>query len=122
MLKSILDSIVVNFRCNECTLWVQENNIEITSTAGSTLTLNVHCPHCSKVTLVKAEVNNIDLWNIAPDGSNLWEIKQKLWEKLAQMKQHIHANMWPTINDKEITDMRLKLKNENISAADLFGN
>ncbi len=120
MVKSILDSIVQNFRCQECESTVEEKNLEITSAAGTTLSLTVHCPQCGKPTLVKAEVNSIDLGSIASDGSNLWEIKEKLTQKLSQIRQHIQIPSWPSIQEKEIVDVRKKLKNNNISASDLF--
>lgn len=84
--------------------------------------MNVVCPHCGKSSVVKAEINSIDLWNIAPDGSNLSEVKQKLWEKLSQMQHHQGETTSPKINEKEITDVRKKLKYENISVSELFEN
>lgn len=122
MLKSILDSIVMNFRCQDCTGSVEDKNLEMISASGTSLNLNVVCPHCGKSTLVKAEVNSVDLGSIAPDGSNLWEVKEKLANHIHSMKKQLQTQVsWPAINEKEIMDMRKKLRNENLWVNELFG-
>lgn len=120
--KSIIDSIVQNFVCQQCFWKVQDSHLELVSAVGTSIHMNVVCPHCGKSSVVKAEINSIDLWNIAPDGSNLSEVKQKLWEKLSQMQHHQGETTSPKINEKEITDVRKKLKYENISVSELFEN
>jgi hypothetical protein len=64
----------------------------------------------------------VDLGSIAPDGSNLWEVKEKLANHIHSMKKQLQTQAsWPAINEREIMDMRKKLRNENLWVNDLFG-
>ncbi len=63
MLKSIVDSLIQNFKCPDCHGWVSEKDIEIVWAAWKTVNIDVWCPVCNKHTMVKAEVSNMNLWN-----------------------------------------------------------
>lgn len=127
MLKTLLDSLVTNFRCPSCSSGVVDNNIEIVWAAGTSVNLDVFCPNCEKHTFVKAEVSQINLWNIIDFKSeNMDELKQKLHQKLTSLNIK-NRDIWETknieakINEKEILELRKILKNEHINVWDILG-
>ncbi len=127
MLKTLLDSLLANFRCPNCSSWVVENNIEIVWAAGTSINLDIMCQSCEKHTFVKAEVSQINLWNIVDFKSeNAEELKQKLHQKLTHLNIQ-NRKIWETknieaqINEKEILELREILKNDHINVEDIFG-
>jgi len=127
ILKTLLDSLVLNFTCPNCNNKVVDNSLEIVGAAWNSINLDVFCPVCQKHTFVKAEVSQINLWNIANfNKDNLENLKQKLQEKLSWIKFQ-KTDLWETkniqaqINEKEILELREILKNENISVWDILG-
>lgn len=127
MLKTLLDSLVKNFKCPNCQSQINENNLEIVGAAWTSINLDVNCPGCQKHTFVKAEVSQINLWNVVDlNPENIDEFKQKLHQKLS----NININWWnlewvkniqAKINDKEILELRDVLKDEHIKVEDLLG-
>lgn len=111
--KSIIESIIANFKCESCMSWVSENNIEIIWAAWGSLNVDVVCPSCSKHTVVRAEVANVNLWAVS------W--KQELKEKLVKTFSNIVKNDNNLkLNDKVITDLSKALKTENIKVQDFL--
>ncbi len=127
MLKTLLDSLLANFKCPNCSSGVIENNIEIVWAAGTSINLDIACSTCEKHTFVKAEVSQINLWNIVDlKSENMDELKQKLHQKLTSL--HIkNRDIWETknieaqINEKEILELRELLKNDHTNVEDIFG-
>jgi hypothetical protein len=106
---------------------VIDNNIEIVWAAGTSVNLDVFCPNCEKHTFVKAEVSQINLWNIVDlKSENIEELKQKLYDKLTHLNIK-NRNIWETknieakINEKEILELREILKNKDINVGDFLG-
>lgn len=126
MLKTLIDSLLSNFRCPNCQWNVQENNIEIVGAAWTSINLDVVCPACEKHTFVKAEVSQINLGNIVDlNPENLDEFKQKLHQKLSSINITSKEfwgtqNMEAQINDKEILELRATLNHEHLNVQDLF--
>lgn len=127
MLKTLLDSLLANFKCPNCSSGVIENNIEIVWAAGTSINLDIACSACEKHTFVKAEVSQINLWNIVDlKSENMDELKQKLHQKLTSL--HIkNRDIWETknieaqINEKEILELRELLKSDHTNVEDIFG-
>lgn len=128
MLKTLLDSLVVNFKCPNCQSQIGENNLEIVGAAGSSINLDVLCPACEKHTFVKAEVSQINLWNIIDiKPENIQEFKQKLHQKLTNIniKKADLSNskdIKAKINDKEILELRETLKSEHTKVEDFLSD
>lgn len=126
MLKTLLDSLVVNFKCPECQGSVKENNIELVGAAGTSVNLDISCPNCQKHTFVKAEVSQVNLGNIVDlKPENIEEFKHKLAEKLThinlgQKDMHETQNIEAHINDEEILELRDVLKHEHIDVKDIL--
>lgn len=127
MLKILLDSLVLNFTCPSCNNKVFDNSLEIVGAAWNSINLDIFCPTCEKHTFVKAEVSQINLWNLVNlNKENLQDFKQKLLEKLSGINLK-KTNFWETrkieakINEKEILELREIFKNENINVWDIFG-
>ena len=124
MLKTLLDSLVSNFRCPNCDSWTQENNLEIIWAAWTSVNLDVFCPSCQKHTFVKAEVSQINLWNLVDiNPENIGEFKEKLAQKLTSIniwKKEISSKIEAKINENEILELRKALKDEHIKASDLL--
>ncbi len=124
MLKTLIDSLVTNFKCPNCNGTVSESNIEIVWAAWSSINLDVECTQCSKHTFVKAEVSQMNLWNILDmTNGNIDELKQKLQNKLSgiSMKKISMPEKAPQIKEKEILELREILKNDNINVEDFLG-
>ncbi|MDD5769353.1 MAG: hypothetical protein PHE25_00145 [Candidatus Gracilibacteria bacterium] len=126
MLKTLLDSLVSNFKCPNCSNTVNDSLIEIVGAAGSSVNLDIFCSNCEKHTFVKAEVSQINLGNLMNfKGENINEIKQKLQEKLSglNIKKADFSNtknIEAKINDKQILELRETLKNENVNVKDFL--
>ena len=83
--------------------------------------------YSDEYTFVKAEVSQINLWNIVDFKSeNAEELKQKLHQKLTHLNIQ-NRKIWETknieaqINEKEILELREILKNDHINVEDIFG-
>lgn len=126
MLKTLLDSLVSNFKCPNCSNTVNDSLIEIVWAAWSSVNLDIFCSNCEKHTFVKAEVSQINLWNLMNfKWENINEIKQKLQEKLSwlNIKKADFSNtknIEAKINDKQILELRETLKNENVNVKDFL--
>lgn len=128
MLKTLLDSLISNFKCPNCWSWINENSLEIVWAAWTSINLDVMCNNCQKHTFVKAEVSQINLWNIPNiNPENIEEIKQKLQERLSNIKIK-KSNIWETkniqaqINENDILELRETFKNEHLNVEDFLGN
>lgn len=125
MLKTLIDSLVTNFRCPNCEWQVGESNIEIVGAAGTSVNLDISCMQCSKHTFVKAEVSQMNLSNILDmTGWNIEEFKQKLWQRLswiATKKAWWGNENNPQIKEKQILELRELFKNENTNVEDFLG-
>lgn len=127
MLKSIIDSLVQNFRCPDCETQVTEKDVEIVWAAWKTVNIDIWCPKCSKHTMVKAEVSSLNIWNLPIwDKESMDKLRQELIQKISTLKwiswvwevKMKNKEIW--IDEKQIMDLRKKLKWENISASDFF--
>lgn len=117
MLKILIDSLIKNFKCPNCQSNITQNNLEVVWAAWTSINLDVNCPVCEKHTFVKAEISQINLWNIVDlKKENIDEIKQKLSNIVQWVK-----DLDNQINDKEILQLRDILKCEHIKVEDLFG-
>ena len=122
ILKSIIDSIVKNFKCEACSSSTIDWNIDIVWAAWNTLNLDVLCPNCWKHSIIRAEVSNINL-GIVWDISNL---KQNLinnlnnFDEINNKKTIPNFYNWVNINDKNIVDLSKKLKNNKLNVEDLL--
>lgn len=124
MFKSIIDSLVKNFKCPECSSWASESNIDIVGIAGTTVNLSVKCSTCGKHTPIKAEMAQVNLGEIAGfDKQKIQQLKEQLEAKLKNVGGFLSIHTPQpviTINEKEIIDLKNKLKKENIWVQDFF--
>lgn len=126
MLKTLLDSLILNFKCPNCSQGVTDSNLEIVWAAWTNINLDILCPNCDKHTFVKTEVSQINLGNITEfNKEKIEELKQKLHNKLTNI--NIKHSDFPNqksleakINDKEILEIRDVLKQDNIDVWDFL--
>ena len=118
ILKSIIDSIIKNFKCEACSSNITEWNIEIVWAAWTTLNLDLVCPTCNKHNMVRAEVSHLNMGQIG----DINKIKENLTNALKNISQVKMDNKRKDIkiDDKEIIDLRKKLKQDNIWVWDIF--
>lgn len=126
MLKTLLDSLVLNFKCPNCSSQINETNLEIVWAAGSSVNLDIICNNCEKHTFVKAEVSQINLWNVIDiQPENIEEFKQKLHQKLTSINikktnpTHV-KNIEAKIDEKQIWELKKVLKNDGMKVEDFF--
>ncbi|MCT4616935.1 MAG: hypothetical protein N4A38_01865 [Candidatus Gracilibacteria bacterium] len=119
LLKALLDNILQNFECQNCTSKTNEENIEIIGIAGKNVTLNIKCKACGKNSIIKAEANEVKL--NAADKEKLELIKAQLEKKLGrQATINIVEENGPSIEEKEIIELNEKLQQEETSIEDLL--
>ena len=123
MFKSIIDSLIKNFTCPNCNSTAQENNIDIVWAAWSTVNIDIWCATCGKHTMVKAEMAQVDLWDVSNFDANkidmlkIW-LKKQLETKLKWIIENPKEKI--LINDNEIINLKNILKKENIKVQDFF--
>jgi hypothetical protein len=119
LLKALLDNILQNFECQNCTSKTNEENIEIIWIAWKNVTLNIKCKACWKNSIIKAEANEVKL--NAADKEKLELIKAQLEKKLGrQATINIVEENGPSIEEKEIIELNEKLQQEETSIEDLL--
>jgi len=120
-LKWMLESLVKVYKCPMCNAEVSENAVDIVWAAWNTVNIDIECENCKKHSMIKAEINNV---NIIP--INVWEnwiewLKQSLENIKSKITQNTRANSNTTkITDTEIIDLNKKLKSIDLNAQDLF--
>lgn len=120
ILKTILESLLNNFRCPDCESKITDNDLEILATANQSINIEVSCPNCNKKTLVKAEMSSLNLGNIPNLPPEILEkLKQKLkdWINTPTNKKPTHL-----INEKEIIDLKNTLNQDNLWVDDFLRN
>lgn len=132
MLKALIDLLIKNFKCPNCQSQINEDSLEIIWAAWTSVNLDINCPMCKKHTFIKAEVSQINLWNVIDlKKENIDEFKQKLQQELLNINiKNWNINLTEflskesniKINDEEILKLKDKLDNQHIKAKDLFDN
>ncbi len=115
LLKNLLDSLVLNFKCPECFEGVKDNNIEVVWAAWNSINLDILCQKCQKHTFIKAEANQLNIWNIM----NLkWLSKEEIAKKIIwNIKKEIPKN---EIKENQILELRDIFKTKNINVTDFL--
>ncbi len=107
ILKTIIESTVMNFRCKECNSWISEWNISVLWLAWNSINLEVTCPNCRVQWVVKAEIWFLNqMWGPEMLNSVKWQMNMQVDPKEA-------------IKDSDILSIREDLKNCT-SIEDLF--
>jgi len=106
-LKSMIDNLVKNYKCNECWSSITEKDIDIVWAAWNSVNIDVYCPKCKKHAMVKSQVLQIDITNFSGLKNTLLNINNK--------KQN-------TIKDEEMIKLSKELKSRNLNAKDLFSD
>ena len=115
LLKNLLDSLVLNFKCPECFAEVKDNNIEVVWAAWNSINLDILCQKCQKHTFIKAEANQLNIWNIM----NLkWLSKEEIAKKIMwNIKKETPKN---EIKENQILELRDIFKTKNINVTDFL--
>jgi len=106
ILKGMLESFVKVYKCPMCDTKINEEDVDIVWAAWNTVNINIECNKCKKSSMIKAEINNINLFPL--------NIKQEQINRFSEINEKI--------TDTEITDLNKKLKNSKLNASDLFEN
>lgn len=119
-LKWMLESLVKVYKCPMCNAEINEDNVDIVWAAWNTVNIDIECHKCKKHSMIKAEINSINLVPL-----NLWEtwiegLKKSLEDIKWQMTNNDNSNNDKIITDKEIVNLNKKLKDSNLNASDLF--
>ncbi|MDP2090867.1 MAG: hypothetical protein Q8K30_04695 [Candidatus Gracilibacteria bacterium] len=116
-LKGMIESIIVSYKCPECSSEVNETNIDIIGAAGSTINIDIECFNCGKHSMIKTEILSLELSNKGLNQENIEKIKKSLIALNANLisKQSI-------IKDDIIVNLNKDLKKEQFNVTDLFGD
>lgn len=121
-LKWMLESLVKVYKCPMCNAEINENNVDIVWAAGNTVNIDIECHKCNKHSMIKAEINSINLTSLNLQENWVEWLKKSLeqikWN--ITKKSTIDTEQKDKITDKEIVDLNKKLKDTNLNASDLF--
>lgn len=109
----LIKSILINFRCDNCTSFIYSKDINLVNIEWRWVTLSIDCPRCKKKSMIKSEVVSIDLSKLDITEKQLMWIKNTFNDK----------SIWDTknlINDNFIVELDKNLKKEKLKAEDLF--
>lgn len=114
-LKWMIESIIVSYKCPECSSEVNETNIDIIWAAWSTINIDIECFNCGKHSMIKTEILSLELSNKWLNQENIEKIKKSLIALNANLisKQSI-------IKDDIIVNLNKDLKKEQFNVTDLF--
>lgn len=121
-LKWMLESLVKVYKCPMCNAEINENNVDIVWAAWNTVNIDIECHNCKKHSMIKAEINSINLTSLNLQDNWIDWLKKSLeqikWQIIKTKSDE--SEKWEKITDKEIVDLNKKLKNSNLNASDLF--
>ena len=106
-LKSMIESLIKSYKCNECGSNITEENIDIVWAAWNNVNIDIECPNCKKHAMVKSQVMQIDINNIKWLKNSLLNLKNKIETP---------------IKDEEMIKLSKDLKNRNLNVKDLFND
>lgn len=121
-LKWMLESLVKVYKCPMCNAEINENNVDIVWAAWNTVNIDIECHKCNKHSMIKAEINSINLTSLNLHENGVEWIKKSLEQIKWNMTKNDTTNteLKEKITDKEIVDLNKKLKDSNLNASDLF--
>lgn len=121
-LKWMLESLVKVYKCPMCNAEINENNVDIVWAAWNTVNIDIECHNCKKHSMIKAEINSINLTSLNLQDNWIDWLKKSLeqikWQIIRTKTEESQSE--DKITDKEIVDLNKKLKNSNLNASDLF--
>jgi DNA-directed RNA polymerase subunit RPC12/RpoP len=79
ILKTIIDTTIVQYTCQTCQWKINENSIHVGEIRDLQIHLDITCPHCQSHAHIHAEVANIDTQ--IPGGIPRWEQENSLIKK-----------------------------------------
>lgn len=115
-LKLLIKSLVTNFKCTNCTSWINEKDINLNWIEWQKVVLEMCCANCAKKTIIKSEVMSVDLTKMNLSKDQIVMLKNTIENNNANKI----LNSQSLINDKSIVELNRDLKKENISVSDLF--
>jgi len=120
-LKWMLESLVKVYKCPMCSAEINENNVDIVWAAWNTVNIDIECHNCKKHSMIKAEINTINLMPMNLSDTWVDWLKKSLEDIKWQMIQN-NETKWSNekITDTEIVKLNKKLKGPNLNASDLF--
>lgn len=122
-LKWMLESLVKVYKCPMCSAEIDENNVDIVWAAWNTVNIDIECHNCKKHSMIKAEINTINLMPLNLTDTWVDWLKKSLESIKWQMLQN-NETSWNNvkITDTEIVKLNKKLKDINLNASDLFND
>lgn len=114
-LKWMIESIILSYKCPECSAQTNESSIDIIWAAWTTINIDIECTNCWKHSMVKTEILSLDLTNkgLSKEAIN------KLRQSLLSIKPNINTKSI-SIKDEEIVELNKELKKESFNVSDLL--
>lgn len=121
MLKGLVEDLVESYECSECQSKIDDSNIEIMWTAGSNINVEVWCPQCKKLIIVRAQMFSTDVLMDKLDNKKKEQIQKQIGklEEILTQKKSIPNDI---IKDTHIVSLSKKLKIKNVEITDLFSD
>ena len=120
ILKNIIDATIAHFRCQNCKGQINENNVNLLGSNTQGINLEIICPHCATIGIVKAEVNMLAANMIQSEHGKAF--LQEMMQKVGTGEGILIHNKdegAPMIKDEDILKVRDTLKKGN-TMEDLF--
>ncbi len=116
-MKNLIESLIQNFTCPDCSQKVNDTNAEVVWAAWNAVNLDLICPNCGKHTMVRAEMQNISLQSLPGFDKVRETVSKELKTRLTKAWIKDSKNK---LNDKVIVDVNNLLKQENINVDDFL--
>ena len=121
ILKSVVETTLAHFSCKECQTKASDKDVHIAGNSGNSIQLEIRCPHCGAVGMVKAEIGMVN------QSSEEWFRAAGAFnglpkEAIEQFRNFIaESTKWApdSLRDEDILAVRNKLK-EAKSVEDLL--
>ncbi|MFA5916688.1 MAG: hypothetical protein WC850_00455 [Candidatus Gracilibacteria bacterium] len=120
-LKGMLESLIKVYKCPMCNAEVSESYVDIVGAAGNTVNIDIECQNCKKHSMIKAEINSVNILPINVGENGMDGLKKSLENIKGQITQNNNQiSNSKKITDTEIVDLNKRLKNDDLNAQDLF--
>jgi predicted RNA-binding Zn-ribbon protein involved in translation (DUF1610 family) len=140
ILKSIVDTTIAHFECNECGTHITERDVMVSGSTEREVVLEARCPKCHTVSGIKAEINLIksgedivDALRVSGEIARI-ELPTGLLSEMSTIIDTAHSlatsagevdhlskdTSTIAIRDEDIVGLHASISNKQVSAADLF--
>lgn len=115
----MIEGLIEWYNCPHCSAKAKEDMVDIVGAAGNTVNIDVTCHECSKHSIIKAEVRQMNITNLNMSPERVQATLQAIQEKTGK-NISLDTHIFEKINDEQIVDLSKKLKKESLNVSDFL--